>query len=136
MGKKIIGIMVVGLVIALLLPIGSAMLQKTDEPATKTHVVKPASQLEITIKGGMGIHVFIKNTGTTDVHVSEMKLNLDGAKIIYNSDSGDIDIAAGKTKHVIYVVIGFGATNMELILDTITKTTSGKVLFWFVCGVE
>ncbi len=134
MGKKIIGLLVVGLVIAPILPIGSATLQKTDQP--EVALLKPASQLEIMIKGGVGVHVFIKNTGTTDVHVSEMKLNLDGAKIIYNSDSVDFDIAAGKTKHVIYVVSGFGATNIELTLDTITQTTSGKVLFWFVYGLE
>jgi len=136
MRKNIIGIMVIGLVIALILPIGSATLQKTDEPRTETDIYKPASQLQITLRGGLGLHVSIKNTGTTDIHISEMKLKLDGAKILYNSDSLDIDIAAGKTKHVIYVVSGFGATNIDLTLDTITQTASGKVLFWFVYGVE
>jgi hypothetical protein len=136
MGKKIIGMLVIGLVFSLILPAASSFTPQKGENTNTTGLTKPASQLEITIKGGLGVHVFIKNIGTTDVHVSEMKLNLDGAKIIYNTDSGDLDIKAGKTKQVIYVVTGFGATNIEVTLDTITQITSGKILFCFVYGVE
>jgi len=133
MRKKILGIVVVGLLFALITPAGCSF---TSETGKNTNTInKPASQLEITIKGGLGIHVYIKNTGTTDVHISEMKLNLDG-RVKYNTDSGTLLIEAGKTKHVIFVVLGLGATNIELTLDTTTQTASGNVLFWYVFGVK
>ena len=135
MGKKILEILVVGLVFSLILPVACSQPQNGENARTFTYA-KPASQLEITIKGGMGIHLYIKNTGTTDINVSNMKLNLDGAKIRWNTDTSDLVIKAGKTRHVIYVVAGFGATNIVLTLDTITQTASGKVLLWFVYGVE
>jgi hypothetical protein len=136
MGKKIIGILVIGLVISLMLPIGGATLQRTPKTAPEMNTEKPASQLEITLKGGLGIHVFIKNTGTTDVHVSKMQLNLDGARIKWNTDTENLTIKAGKTKQVIYVVTGLGVTNIELTIDAATQTASGKVLLWFVYGVN
>jgi hypothetical protein len=84
----------------------------------------------------MGIHVDLRNTGTTDVHVSELVLKLDGARVKWNTDTCNVTIKAGKTKHVIYVVSGFGAIDINLTLDTITQSASGKVLFWFVYGVK
>jgi len=135
MGKKILGILVVGLVFSLILPVACAHSQNGKTASTLTSA-KLASQLEITIKGGLGIHLMIKNTGTTDIHVSEMKLKLDGAKIKWNTDTSDLTIKAGKTRHVLYVVSGFGATNIVLTLDTITQIASGKVLFYLVYGVK
>jgi hypothetical protein len=127
-----IEILVVGLVFSLILPVGSSYCLTND--ATPTHPAEPP--LEITIRGGLGIHVDIQNTGTTDVHVSEMNLKLDGARIKWNTDTCNFTIGAGKTKHVIYVTIGFGATNIDLTVDTMTKTASGKALLYFVYGVE
>jgi hypothetical protein len=129
-----LGILIIGLVFSLILPVASSYTTQKGENANTMSLTESAPQLEITIRGGRGVHVYIKNIGTTDVHVSEMKLNLDG-RVKYNTDSGDLDIKAGKTKHVIYVVFGFGATNIELTLDMITQTASGKVLFGFVYGV-
>ncbi len=133
MNKKILSIVVIGLVSLLILPTASSFIPQKGENANTTKLLPP---LEITIRGGLGIHVLIKNTGTTDVHVSAMKLNLDGARIVWNTGTDDLDIKAGKTRHVIYVVLGLGATNIEVTLDTITQTASGKVLAWFVYGVE
>ena len=134
--KKGIGIVIVGLLMATILPVGIAQNLPMEEKTDITKIDKLSSpQLEITIRGGMGIHVYIKNIGTTDVHISEMKLNLDG-RVKYNTDSKELTIEAGKTTHDIYVVRGFGPTNIELTLDTITQTASGKILFGFVYGVE
>jgi hypothetical protein len=135
MGKKMFDILVIGLVFSLILPVASSYTPQKDENANTMNLTEPTPQLEITIRGGRGVHMYIKNIGTTDVHVSEMKLNLDG-RVKYNTDSGELNIEAGKTKHVIYVVLGFGPTNIELTLDTITQTASGKILFGFVYGVE
>jgi hypothetical protein len=135
MRKNIIGILVIGLVFSLILPAASSSTPQNEKDANTIRPATSASQLEITIRGGWGLHVYIKNIGTTDVHVSDMKLNLDG-RVNYNTDSSDLNIEAGKTKHVTYVVLGFGATNIELTLDTITQTASGNVLFWIVYGVK
>ncbi len=136
MRKKIFGILVIGLVFSLILPSACSYTTQKEKNANAIGITETAPQLEITIKGGLGINVFIKNIGTTDVTVSEMKLNLDGARIKWNTDTSDLTIKAGKTRQVIYVVVGFGATNMELTLDGITQTASGKVLVWFAYGVQ
>lgn len=139
MGKKIIGIMVVGLILALVFPIGSATLQKTDKPVTETNITKPASQLEITLKGGVGVHAFIKNTGTTDVTNISVEIIFDGPGIIWGSQKttpGYFDIEAGKTQLLISPVFGFGATNIEFTVDSTTQTATARVLFCFVYGVE
>ena len=136
MGKKTIGILVVGLVAALLIPIGTATLQKTDQ--TETLLLKPASQLEITLKGGIGVHAFIKNTGITDVTDTALEIILDGPGIIWGSHMetpGYFDIEAGRTQIVICPVFGFGATNIEFTVGSTTQTASGKVLSGFVYGV-
>jgi len=130
--------MVVGLVIALVLPIGSATLQKTDEPVTETTMMKPASQLEITLKGGLGVYAYIKNIGTTDITDTEVEIILDGPGIIWGSQKtgGYLDIEAGKTQLLICPVFGFGATNIEFTAGSTTQTATAKVLFWFVYRVE
>jgi hypothetical protein len=136
MRKKIIGIMVVGLVFALIIPIGGSYAPQTGENTTS--ITKPASQLEITIKGGTGIHAFLKNIGTTDITVAEVAIVFDGPWILWGSNMriNGFEIKAGTTQLLICPVFGFGSTTIELTLDTTTQTASGNVLFWFVYGVE
>jgi hypothetical protein len=131
MRKKIMCLLVLGLVFALSIPMVSSY--------TTMETNKPASQLEITIKGGWGIHAFIKNIGTTDLNITSVEINLDGRWIIYGSQKSTpeiLNIIAGKTKHLIFPVMGFGSTNIELTIDTTTQTASGKVLFNLVYGVK
>jgi len=139
MVRKIIGLLVVGFVIALILPIGSATLQKIEKAAPEMNVNKPVSQLEITLKGGMGVIAFVKNTGTTDIINANISIVLDGPGIIWGSQKSTgayLDIKAGKTQIIISPVFGFGVTNIEFTIDTTTQTASGKVLFWCVYGVK
>lgn len=139
MGMKIIGLLVVGVVIALVLPVGGVTLQKTDETVTAMNINQPASQLEIRLRGGLGIHALIKNTGTTDIIGANISIVLDGPGILWGTQkntSSLFDFAAGKTKHVIFPVYGFGATNIKLIIDTTTQTASAKILFYFVFRVK
>ena len=127
MGKKVIGILVVGLLIVTILPAGNAIAQSTE-----------ASQIEINIKGGFGIHALIKNIGTTDLNDANIKLVLDGRMIFpdYKDNEGTIDLEAGKTQLVIFPIMGFGASNIELTVDTTTETTSGIVLGPIALGVR
>jgi len=54
----------------------------------------------------------------------------------FKTNDGTIDIDAGKTQRVILPVMGFGATNIEITVDTTTVTASGKVLGCFIFGVK
>jgi len=139
MGRKIIGLMVVGLVLALILPVGSTALQKTEKTATELSVNKPASQLEITLKGGVGLTAFVKNTGTTDLENATISIVVDGPGIIWGTQKTTgpyLDIKAGKTQIIKSPVLGFGSADIEFTVDTTTQTASGKVLLWFVYGVK
>jgi hypothetical protein len=134
MMKKVVGMLIVGLLIATILPVGSSTAQKTEEKQTKML----ASQMEVRIKGGFGVQAIIKNTGTTDLIGVTLKLVLDGQMIFPGWEINDaiIDVKAGRTKWVIFAVRGFGPTNIELTVDTITETGSGFVLGSFVIGVK
>jgi hypothetical protein len=139
MGRKIIGLMVVGLVLALILPVGSTALQKTEKTATELSVNKPASQLEITLKGGVGLTAFVKNTGTTDLENATISIVVDGPGIIWGTQKTTgpyLDIKAGKTQIIKSPVLGFGPADIEFTVDTTTQTASGKVLLWFVYAVK
>lgn len=139
MGRKIIGLMVVGLVLALILPVGSTALQKTEKTATELSVNKPASQLEITLKGGVGLTAFVKNTGTTDLENATISIVVDGPGIIWGTQKTTgpyLDIKAGKTQIIKSPVLGFGSADIEFTVDTTTQTASGKILLWFVYGVK
>jgi hypothetical protein len=134
MRKKVVGILIVGLLIATILPVGSSNAQPTDEK----HMNKFASQIEIKIKGGFGIHAIIKNIGTTDLNDANLKIVLDGRLIFpgFKENVGTIDLEAGKTQWVIFPIRGFGATNIELTVDTTTETVSGMVLGSIAFGVR
>ena len=138
MGKKVIGILVVGLLIATVFPVGSAYIQKMNQKESIMKMNKTAPQIEITIKGGFGIQAIIKNIGTIDLNDANMGIVLDGSKIFpaYKDRVWIMDLEAGKAHWVIIPVLGFGATNIELTVDTTTETASGKVLGYFIFGVK
>jgi hypothetical protein len=133
--KKILGILIVGLLIATILPVGSSIAQTIDEKDINT---LSSSQIEIKIKGGWGIHAIIKNIGTADLNDANMKIVLDGRMIFpgFKDNVGTIDLEAGKTQLVIFPIRGFGATNIELTVDTTTETASGMVLGSIAFGVR
>ncbi len=132
--KKVVGFLVVGLLIVTIVPVGSSFAQPTDEK----HMNTLASQIEIKIIGGWGILAIIKNIGTTDLNDANMKFVLDGRMIFpaYKDNEGTIDLEAGKTQLVIFPIMGFGATNIELTVDTTTETTSGMVFGPIAFGVR
>jgi hypothetical protein len=138
MGRKLMGLLVVGVVIALALPVGGVPLQTTDEKTPAMNINQPASQLEVRLWGGLGLHALIKNTGTTDIIGANITLIFDGPGILWGTQENTtkFDIAAGKTKLAIFPVYGFGATNIKFIVDTTTQTASAKVLFYFVFRVK
>jgi hypothetical protein len=127
MAKKVVRILIIGLLISTIFPVVSSVNQPKLSP-----------QIEIEIKGGWGIHVIIKNIGTTDIKDANMKIVLDGPMIFRNYKNREvtIDLKAGKTMHNIFPILGFGTTNIEITLDTTTQTASGKILGFIALGVK
>ena len=121
--------------IATIIPVGSSSAQPIDE---KDINKLSSPQIEIKIKGGWGVHTSIKNIGTADLNDVIIELTLDGSLIFpgYKENLGTINLEAGKTYWVIFPIRGFGMTNIELTVDTITETASGHVLGSMIFGVK
>jgi len=134
MEKKILGILIVGLLMVTIIPVNSSLAQPTEEK----HITKVSSQIEIKLKGGWGATAFIKNIGTTDLNDVYVHIVFDGSLIFpdYKDREATMDLRAGKTQILIFPVRGFGATNLALTVDTKTVTASGKVLGSIVFGVH
>lgn len=127
MAKKIIGILIMGLLITTIFPVVSSYSQPKLSP-----------KIEIEIKGGNGVRTIIKNTGTADLINGKMTIVFDGKWIFrdYKYRETTISLKAGKTSYHIIPIIGFGATNIEITVDTTTQTASGKVLGFIAFGVK
>lgn len=138
MGRKIVGIFIIGVLVATMVPVGNSAFRTTDEQTAIKEISSSVSQLVITIKGGLGVNAIIKNIGTTDIENAEVSIILDGAMIFWGKEKvgGTISIGAGKTHYLISPILGFGKTNIEISIDTTIETASAKVLLGFVYGVE
>jgi hypothetical protein len=136
--KKVVGILIIGLLMTTIFPVGSSIAQLTDEKANIMKIDKLALSIEIKINGGWGINTKIKNIGTTDLKDVNMEIVLDGRMIFpgYKDRVATMDLEAGKTHWVIFPVRGFGVTNIRLTVDTITETLSGHVLGSMIFGVK
>lgn len=108
-----------------------------EDEQTRTFTIQHEAPIEITIKGGFGVTAVIKNTGTTDLTDVTLTISLDGSKIFWGKEkTAKYSIAAGATHIVKSFIIGFGPTNIEVTVDSTTKTASAKVLLFFVLGVS
>lgn len=125
MRQKIFGILIVGLLMATIFPVGTSIAQSAEEK----HIKILTSQIEITIKGGFSIRAFIKNTGTTDLNHVAIRIILDGRGIFpaYKDREATSSYKTGKTVLTIIPVYGFGETNIEITVDGTTATASAMV---------
>ena len=96
-----------------------------------------APPLTVTIKGGFGVSVVVKNTGTEDLTNIDWSLNLDGKFIFVGKEkSGTIAaLAAGEEATLKDIVVGFGKTGITALVGDVETTASGTVLLVFVLGV-
>jgi len=97
-----------------------------------------APPLTVTIKGGFGVSVVVKNTGTANLTDIAWSLNLDG-KLIFvgKAKSGTIDaLAPGESFTIKDMVVGFGKTGITALVGDVETTASGMVLLVFVLGVK
>jgi hypothetical protein len=93
--------------------------------------------IDLSIKGGLGVTVTVKNNGTSDLTNVDWSIALDGKLIFFGkSKTGTIDaLAAGESKTVKDFVIGFGKTNIVATAGGAEESASGTALLFFVIGV-
>ncbi len=96
-----------------------------------------APPLTVTIKGGFGVSVTVKNTGTADLADIDWAINLDGKFIfVGKAKSGTIDaLAAGEEVILKDFVVGLGKTGITVAVGDVETTVSGTVLLVLVIGV-
>jgi hypothetical protein len=105
--------------------------------ATITEIQEEPEIVIDTISGGFGVKAVIKNIGTGDATGVSWTIALDGQMIFLGKEkTGTVDIAAGEQVTIKDpLVLGFGATNINVTAGTATKTATGKVILFFVLGV-
>jgi hypothetical protein len=94
--------------------------------------------VEVTIKGGMGVSVIIKNTGTSELTNLDWSIALDGGFLLKaNQTSGSIlQLPAGSSTTKKLPVLGFGKTTITVIVNGSPMTKQGFVFLFFVLGVK
>ncbi len=94
--------------------------------------------LEVTIKGGIGISAIIKNTGTSPVLNVNWTISLIGGFSMKDKDlSGTIlQIPGGGETTKKLPVLGFGKTNITVVVNGVTTTKQGFIFLFFVLGVK
>jgi hypothetical protein len=105
---------------------------------TKAFTIQQAAPITITIKGGFGVSATIKNTGTTALTNLSWSITLDGKMIFLGKTKTgtNFSLAAGEQKIIKdSLVLGFGATNIDVTVGTAHNNATGKVLLFFVIGV-
>jgi hypothetical protein len=127
MRKKLIGILLIGLMVSTLFPVISAV----NQP-------KYPLEVQINIKGGHGFRVFIKNNEATDLNGLKMTIVIDGPFIANSCKNREstINIKAGETSINIIPTFGLGLATIKITVGGVSQTASGLLFGWFAFGVK
>jgi hypothetical protein len=127
MRKKLIGILLIGLMVSTLFPVISAV----NQP-------KYPLEVQINIKGGHGFRVFIKNNEATDLNGLKMTIAIDGPFIARGCKNREstIDIKAGETSINIVPTFGLGPATIKITVGGVSQTASSLLFGWFAFGVK
>jgi hypothetical protein len=107
-----------------------------EDEQNKTFTVIPS--ISIAIKGGLGITVTIKNTGTTNLTNVPYTIDLDGKLIFVGKSKNDTIPTLGKGDEVKVkdFVIGFGKTGIAVTAGSGEASAEGMVILFLVIGVK
>ncbi|HWR27548.1 MAG TPA: hypothetical protein VN377_03815 [Candidatus Thermoplasmatota archaeon] len=107
-----------------------------EEAKNTTFTIEHDVSVEITLKGGLGANAVIKNVGTKNLTGLPWDITLSGGIIFLGKQiSGSVDIAPGAEITVKDFVFGFGKTIITATAGNVEKTTTGKVILFFISGV-
>lgn len=90
-------------------------------------------KLAVTITGGFGVHVTVKNLGPTTLRNETWNLTLNGGLILLGRHvSGNATINVSDEIGVRTLVLGIGRTQITFSISSVETIVSGKVLLFFV----
>ena len=94
--------------------------------------------LEVTVKGGMGVSITIKNVGSAPILNVNWNITLIGGFSIKDKslEGTILQIPANGTATKKLPVLGFGKTNITVVVNGVETTKSGFIFLFFVLGVK
>jgi photosystem II stability/assembly factor-like uncharacterized protein len=104
-----------------------------EEEKTSEFTIQYPSDLAISMAGGTGIRITIKNLGSLDLINASWNLSLDGGLVLFGKQkSGVTTIAAGDEVTLNSLVFGFGKPTMTFTIASSEKISQGRVFLFFV----
>ena len=104
-----------------------------EEEKTCEFTIQYPPDINITITGGFGISVAIKNLGSSDLTNISWNLSLDGGIIFFGKQkSGITDVKAGDEMVLRSLVFGVGKPTITLTIASSETTVHGSVFLFFV----
>ncbi|DAC72272.1 MAG TPA: hypothetical protein DSN98_05980 [Thermoplasmata archaeon] len=96
------------------------------------------SSIDISIKGGLGISIVLKNTGNEDLIHIPWSVTLDGGLIIIGKTNSGIlaQLKEGEQKTIQIKILGFGSPIISIRVQDTLKNATGMVFFFFIFGVK
>jgi photosystem II stability/assembly factor-like uncharacterized protein len=104
-----------------------------EEEKTCEFTIRHLPNLEITITGGFGVRVHVKNLGSADIENESWNLMIENGIIFLGKHkSGIISIKAGNETSLSSLVFGFGKPTLTFSIASLQKSVQGTVFFFFV----
>lgn len=111
----------------------------TEVTKNMTFVISHHALLQISVKGGVGITLTIRNTANTDQTMVPWSITLHGGFIIVGGqgESGTIlQLKTGAMATKKLTVIGFGKTTILLSAGNVETNATARMILFFVVGVK
>jgi hypothetical protein len=111
----------------------------TEIPSNSTFVISHHAIREVTVKGGVGVSLTIKNTGVANQFLIPWSITLKGGLIILgkNGKSGTImrlDSGAEVTEKL--MVFGLGKTTITVTAGALEKNATARMILLLVVGMK
>jgi len=104
-----------------------------EQEKTSVFTIQHPPILTITIIGGIGIHVTVKNLGPSNLTDATWGLTLTGGFILIGRHiSSTMTIPVGEEKETKSLVLGFGSVQLTFSIASTETNVPGKVFFIFV----
>lgn len=104
-----------------------------EEEKTYEFTIQHPPNLQITMTGGFGIKIQIKNLGSTNLTNEPWNLSLQGGIILFGKQrTGDLTINAAEEITLNALVFGIGKPTMTFTIASTQKTVEGTVFLFFV----
>jgi hypothetical protein len=114
-------------------------LGNTESPRNTTFEISHHAIREVTVRGGIGVTLTIKNTGIANQMMIPWSISLKGGLIILgkNGKSGAIrQLNASEEVKEKLMVLGFGKTTITATAGSLEKNATGRMILFLVVGVK